>query len=119
MRKYLIPLAAALCFAFALRTYAVSEEPMLHEREYLTEFLVKHCGEADISARVGAAGRILDIMSESGLNLPSAADIWLRESGGDTAGGASYAGKRASDTEESLWRISGDAVRLALYGARG
>ena len=108
--------AAVILTALATRCAAGRAEAMPHEREYLVDFLVKHCGGEDLSYRVAAAGRILDVMDESGLNAASAADIWLRESGLKAGGDG---GKSGGSEDGSIRRISEAAVRMAMLGARG
>ena len=105
--------AAVILTALASHCAAGRAEAMPHEREYLINFLVRYCGDADLSYRVAAAGRILDLMDESGLNAASAADIWLRERGGRERGGS------ADKDGGSSRRISEAAVRMAMLGARG
>lgn len=108
--------AAVVLTALATRCAAGRAEAMPHEREYLINFLVRYCGGEDLSYRVAAAGRILDVMDESGLNAASAADIWLRESGARVGGNGEKDGGRDSG---SIRRISEAAVQMALLGARG
>lgn len=108
--------AAVVLTALATRCAAGRAEAMPHEREYLVDFIVKHCGGEDLSYRVAAAGRILDVMDESGLNAASAADIWLRESGARVGGNGEKDGGRDSG---SIRRISEAAVQMAMLGARG